>query len=322
MRTEEPRDDPILLVRANCVRVTLIHNPSAGAHGRADLERLLGLLRRERHAVRYVSAKEKDWDRALAEPADLVAVAGGDGTVGRVAKRMAGAAMPLAVLPSGTANNIAHALGMAGRPLEDLVRGWPSARRIRLDVGVAKGPWGERTFVEGVGVGLFARAVPQADRSPTLDALERADAKVAYAVQLLRDELRRAPLLDIRASVDGRKVAGRFVMLEAMSLPYVGPNLHVAPDSSPGDGLFDVVLVGEAERGRLAEDLKSWQHEKPRLAVLPTYRGRQVELEWRGFAVHIDDEIWPGEGGQALEPPARIELRMHASVQLLAPAAA
>ena len=47
---------------------------------------------------------------------DAVIVAGGDGTVGKVAKRLAGTDVPLVVLPTGTANNIARSLGIGVDP--------------------------------------------------------------------------------------------------------------------------------------------------------------------------------------------------------------
>jgi hypothetical protein len=80
----------------------------------------------------------------LDKRADLVAVAGGDGTVASVARRMVGRGIPVAVLPMGTANNIARSLGLLKKSFEELVEGWRDARRVPLDVGIVCGPWGER----------------------------------------------------------------------------------------------------------------------------------------------------------------------------------
>jgi diacylglycerol kinase (ATP) len=95
----------------------------------------------------------------LAKPCDLIAVAGGDGTVGKVARCVIGSRTPIAVLPMGTANNVANGLGVAGRPLEELIEGWKSARCVNFDVGLAKGPWGSQHFIEGFGIGLFAETM-------------------------------------------------------------------------------------------------------------------------------------------------------------------
>ena len=115
------------------MRITLIHNPRAGNHDDEGAAELRKLLKDAGHKLRYQSAKDEDWKRSLKKPADLVVVAGGDGTVGKVTRRMVGRGVPLAVLPSGTANNIARTLGLIGRPFEELVRSWEGARRVKLD---------------------------------------------------------------------------------------------------------------------------------------------------------------------------------------------
>ena len=96
--------------------------------------------------------------RAVRADAELIVAAGGDGTVAAVAREMPGRELALAVLPLGTANNIALSLGCDG-PLDALIEHWTQARVIHADLGVARGPWGERRFVEGVGGGLVARSI-------------------------------------------------------------------------------------------------------------------------------------------------------------------
>jgi diacylglycerol kinase (ATP) len=302
------------------VRVTLIHNPGAGKHGKEDLQKLLDLMRDAGHEVRYKSAKDDDWVKALDEPADLVAVAGGDGTVSRVAKRLVGRGIALAPLPAGTANNICKTLGLLGRPLETLIRGWKDARRMKLDIGVAQGPWGRRYFVEGFGIGFFAHTVPLVDASPELQNIEQPKDKVVFALQKLKDRLDHSPVIPLEATLDGADVSGDYVMFEALNIPYVGPNLYLAPDSKQGDGQFDLVMVGEAERERLGQYLARWQENRARLAVLPSRQGRELRIEWTGFRAHLDDEFWPEDESEA-EGSGAIEVRIQAAaVEVLAPA--
>ena len=104
----------------------------------------------------YQSIKEKDWKKALKKSCDIIAIAGGDGTVGKVARRLVGNTIPVAILPIGTANNIGHALGLTGRVIESLITEWETARRSNFDIGEAEGR-GSQYFVEGVGVGLLLR---------------------------------------------------------------------------------------------------------------------------------------------------------------------
>jgi diacylglycerol kinase (ATP) len=303
------------------VRVLLIHNPGAGKHAKEDVDRLLALIRECGHEVRYKSAKDDDWAKALDAPADLVAVAGGDGTVARVVKKMAGRGVPVAPLPAGTANNIATTLGIVGRPLEELVQGWKGARRVKLDVGVAEGPWGRRYFVEGVGAGLFAQTVPLVDSDPRLKQLKTPADKVRFALEKIEERLAHLQPVAVKASLDGKDVSGDYLMFEALNIAYVGPNLFLAPDSNPGDGQFDLVMVTEAERDRLSHYLKHWQEKKPRLAVLPSRQGKQLHVDWTGFRVHIDDEFWPEEDEKPKSASSAIDLRMQgAAVEVLVPA--
>ena len=275
------------------MRVTLIHNPGAGRQDQDGAAKLIRLLEDEGHAVRAVSSNE-DWKRRLAEPADVVAVAGGDGTVARVAKAMVGRGIPVAPLPAGTANNIARTLGLIDRPWEELVRAWPDARRVKLDVGVARGPWGERRFVEGVGAGLFACLLGSSDPARKLAQLKQPRERVALALEILRKQAAGCQAVALEASLDGEDISGRYLLFEAVNIMYVGPSLFLAPDSQPGDGTFEVVMVGEAERERLQNYLSSWQENRQRLPVLPTRRGKRLRMQWSGFELHIDDELLPG----------------------------
>ena len=106
------------------MRITLVHNPDAGDRGRDEETRLARLISNAGHTI---AARSRGDDPALDAPADLVVVAGGDGTVGRVARHMVGRDIPMTILPSGTANNISRTLGLAELPTEELIVGWQNA---------------------------------------------------------------------------------------------------------------------------------------------------------------------------------------------------
>ena len=72
--------------------------------------------------MRYQSTK-KSWKKAIQLPADLFIAAGGDGTVAEVIHEAAGTGVPVALLPIGTANNIARSLGIVGDAREIIDRG-------------------------------------------------------------------------------------------------------------------------------------------------------------------------------------------------------
>ena len=299
------------------MRVTLIHNPAAGRQGAAQGRKLRKLLKRFGHEVRYHSSKDKGLRRVLKKDADLVAVAGGDGTVGKVARRMVGRGVPIAVLPAGTANNVARSLGVIGRPFEDLVRGWEEGRHVKLDVGSATGPWGERYFLEGVGAGLFADLLTRQGGAREQRRKKHKANPVEGALRRLKQRAATCEPVEVRARLDGRDISGRYLMLEAVNLRYVGPNLHLAHDSQPGDGTFHVVMVTEAERPRLVHYLEHWQDNRERLAMLPSQRGRRLQIEWTGFALHIDDKLKPVEDAAADEVAGLVEARIAHAVEFV-----
>ena len=166
----------------------MIHNPDAGDDQQPSADQLLGLIEDAGHAAVYQSSREDDWDKALDEPADIVAVAGGDGIVGTVAKKLIGKAVPIAVLPLGTANNIAKTLDVVARPLTQLIGGWSQARRRKFDIGVANGPWGAKAFIEGLGMGLFTQTMYRLDARDNVDLAHLSDSedKITSVLEILK----------------------------------------------------------------------------------------------------------------------------------------
>src|SRR5262245_50718179 len=234
------------------MKVALIHNPNAGDDKGASAGQLDALIREAGHRPRLVSTQDRSWPDTVARTADLVAVAGGDGTVGEVARRLVGKGVPIAVLPMGTANNISRTLGLHDKSVLQLIPGWTKARRLHFDAGVATGPWGRAHFIEGVGLGLFAWALPKIRRNRTMASLTERDVKLAYGQQLMREHLERARPMKLAAVLDGKDISGRYLLLEAMNTRYIGPNLFLAPHVAHGAGLLDIVFVDEKDRKKLA----------------------------------------------------------------------
>jgi diacylglycerol kinase family enzyme len=198
------------------------------------------------------------------------------------------------------------------------VHGWQTARRLKLDIGLAKGPWGERYFIEGVGAGLFGNLLARPKKKNA--KVGKPEDVVDRALRRLHDIAVHCEAVDVAASLDGEDISGRYVLFEAINLRYVGPNMFLAPGSKPSDGLLDVVLVTDDERAHLLEYLNKWQDNPERRAVLPTRRGKRLKIEWTGYELHIDDKLYPREDDEHDEMSGIVEAWIQpASVELLVP---
>ena len=228
------------------MRLTVIHHASAGT-GRHSAEDLVSALRSAGHDVTYQARGEPGVEAAIARPADAVVLAGGDGTVSKLLHLVVPRGLPIGILPLGTANNLARSLGIAGT-VEEIAAGWRAERVLRLDVGVARGPWGERLFVDSAGAGATSRAMHAADRDeapPGADRLERARA-------LIRDGVLRAAPGGLEIVADGRPLAADTLVAEATVIPLLGPRLPIAPAADPSDGMLDLVHARVGDREALA----------------------------------------------------------------------
>jgi diacylglycerol kinase (ATP) len=275
------------------MRITLLHNPSAGSGSptRAELESWLTELG---HEVRYASADDGDPAAVLSRPADLAVAAGGDGTAAIVMRELAGRDIPVAILPLGTANNIARSLGVCGSPRE-LIRQLPSARSRVVDVPSVSGPWGTARFIESAGLGLFAPVLRDAQIEEHAGGVDTGQLDLRSGRgDRMRRVLARYQAARRTLEVDGVAVSEDCLLVAAFNTPCIGPRLRLAPDADPGDGLLDLLLITERERKALADYLAAIDDDpSPRFPV-PTLKCRQVIIQWDARSGHVDDQPWPG----------------------------
>lgn len=288
------------------MRILVVHNASAGDRV-YDRESLVALISAHGHDVEYMTSDD-DWAPALAGETDLVVAVGGDGTVADVARFCAGGCLPVGVLPLGTANNVACALGLVRTPVPAIVAGWTRAERWLFDMGRATGPGEDSRFFESVGVGLLAESIGAITEGGAgyVDELESAETRMKAAIGVLRATLRQIEPIHVDLVLDGRRFPGEYLMVEVLNFGYAGPNLRLAPDAVAADGLFDIVLAEARHRAQLIDDLPRYRSEGRLPAALPTYQAREVTLTCHGCRIHLDDRLrdWNGSLSLAVEPRA------------------
>ena len=294
-------------LREEKVRIALLHNPKAG---RSDYSgpKLKRLLRQAGHRVTYYSIKDGGWKSALKDGPDLVVVAGGDGTVAKVARRLIGRETPLSVLPLGTANNLAQALGFEGT-VEELIAAVGKGRLYGIDVGEARGPWGKRWIFEGAGAGLLAEYLRSPH--PELEGLS-SEEQMKRHVLALRRLLTTHRGQRWQFKLDGETLEDRFLLFEAMNTHSIGPALKLAPGAHAGDGHFNLVLVRENDRQTLLDyfEARLRRRKKPPFP-LSGRRFRRLQIKWKGAPLHLDDDLWP-EKDKTHDKSAELEIRVRA----------
>jgi len=275
------------------MRIALVYNPASGR--RVALESLRRLIVSEGHQLVREIEHLADVSALADPPAELIVVAGGDGTVADALRAAAGRGLPMAVLPLGTANNIALSLGVQG-PLELLVRSWHEAPARPFDIGVldAGGPAvpnaveGHR-FVEGVGGGLVEACLTSFRRRP-LRGGEPPPWQLVRALRRYAQTLRQLRPRRWSVRLDGTPLDGDFLLVEVLNTRSVGPNLELAPDASPSDGVLAVVAAREADRPALAAYIGDRLGGRDTRLELAAWPARCVEID-NAATLHVDDEL-------------------------------
>jgi diacylglycerol kinase family enzyme len=263
----------------------VIHNAAAGA-GKWRAKSIEKLLRDAGHTVRMESTKQK-WRQALDEEPDAFVAAGGDGTVQKVLRALEDRAIPVAILPTGTANNVAHALGFnTGDDFVERVARWQENERW-LHLARVEKRGKRRTFVEAVGFGAFAQMVSRAGSGEG----ERSAPDIAIEAirNFLAKELRKTKPVQVAGSIDGIEFAGEYLLLECLNLPYLGPRLRLAPDEQPDAPTVTVCGIPIEAREETARCLES----KEGVATIAELgRGSHVHVSSDAGA-HVDGAPWP-----------------------------
>ena len=286
-------------------RVLVIHNPTAGWRRRRRFERILSALIAEGVDVDVRPTTRRGDAEAFARAADpaqhdVIAVAGGDGTINEAVNGLGDKKLPLAIIPLGTANVLAHEIGLGGSPreiAETIAHG--VARPI--SVGIVNG----RRFVMMAGFGFDAHVV--AEVKPMIKKLF---GKAAYVLSTLKAlvcfkfpkyrVIVDGACFDVASAViaNGHFYGGTFVCAPDARLQ--DPTLHVVLFMKPG-ALRTIRYAVWMALGRL--------HKLPDVKIVPA---TDIVVE------RVDAEPVQGDGDILANLPARITLAP-AALALLMP---
>jgi diacylglycerol kinase (ATP) len=281
------------------MRARLIVNPKSGANRAAAL--LPSIIERLRTLYRDVDVTmttgpddaERAAARAVAERCDAVYVGGGDGTLnaalrGLIAADRAVAPLPVGIVPLGTGNDFAKALGLGEDPdaaLDELL----DPRVVAVDLGLLN----DRPFVN-VSAGGFVAEVSDSASEGLKDATGKLAYLIAGAMALLGTEPFSTRLVihdDGAAPIDGPALD--LQMFAVCNARLIGGGYEIASDALVDDGVLDVLVVPRMTRLELVATLQ-------RLASgdaaadrgVRRFRSGRFDLEFdRPVRVNTDGEV-------------------------------
>jgi diacylglycerol kinase (ATP) len=254
----------------------------AAADGVVDELRRAGLTPTVLPATTRADA-ERQAGAAVATGTGAVVAIGGDGAAHTALQAVAGTTTPLAVIPAGTGNDLARAVGVPQNPAAaaraaaaDLLAG----TALTVDVGRTGGRWWATVLCCGFDSAVTDRA----------NRLRWPRGPRRYDVAILVELARLRPV-ELTLVLDGRSQTLPVTLVAVGNTPWYGGGMKVCPGADPSDGLFDVTVIGPMSRRDMLGSrprLTEGSHiSRPGVTV---HRAACVELSAPGVTTYADGE--------------------------------
>ncbi|MCT1396506.1 YegS/Rv2252/BmrU family lipid kinase [Microbacterium sp. p3-SID338] len=231
--------------------IAVLSNPLSGkGRGQRVADDALAHLRRRGADVRVYAGRSAADTRRLAAVAldagpDGLVVVGGDGTLSGILEVVCAAGVPVTVVPAGTGNDLARALGLPRADVAEAVElaltGVPRA----IDIGEVRTSTGTSLFLTVAALGFDARVSDRTNR------LRWPSGALRYYLALLVELVRLRPFdFTIRVD-DGPETAAPGTLVAVGNTASYGGGMPVCIGAAPDDGALDIVAVGPLGRLRL-----------------------------------------------------------------------
>jgi YegS/Rv2252/BmrU family lipid kinase len=227
---------------------------------------------------------------------DLVIAAGGDGTVHEVVNGLMQIPQEkrprLGLVPLGSGNDFAHAIGIEKKPSEALQKVFKGVKRT-VDIGVIESEDGRREFWNNtLGIGFDATVTIHTRTLPVLRGFLMYLTAVLQTIALNHE----APRMQIKT--DEETWEENVMMFVVCNGPREGGGFLVAPDAIVDDGIFHYAAIRKVSRPmmlRLVPEVMNGTHGRFEQIRMGTLRKMELEAELP-LRIHIDGEIFSGFG--------------------------
>lgn len=242
--------------------------------------------------------------RGAGPAVDRIVVAGGDGSIAAALPALLEAGRPLAVVPLGTANDLARNLGLPTDRAEQLALVAHGAERV-IDLGLVNG----RPFLNAASIGLGAAVA----------SLHQGDAKkwlgVLNYLRVLYLAWRRVRPFTVAITCDGAEHSGHFVHLAVLNGRFHGGGLEPRPESGIDDGLLDLYALRAGPAFQLMRILAALRIKGMAPEAAFRLAGSRITIRTsRPRRVNVDGEL-------GLTTPLELEI-LRQALRVVVPAAA
>ncbi|MFF7292607.1 YegS/Rv2252/BmrU family lipid kinase [Microbacterium sp. NPDC008134] len=271
--------------------IAVLSNPFAGK-GRARSDAAVAVARlRDRgcevHEFAGTSAAETAElaARALSAAPRALLVVGGDGTLAGILPALRDSSVPIALVPAGTGNDLARALGLARRNAADAADLALDGVVRHVDVGEVSSAGRTTPFLTVAALGFDAKVSDRTNR------LRWPRGALRYYLAVLIEVVRLHPMR-FTVGVDERTPAATVGTLVAVgNTSSYGGGMPICPTAAPDDGQLDVVHVAPIGRVRLLRLFPLLLHGRHLSRPEVTHRrARTVTVSAPGLVVYADGE--------------------------------
>lgn len=288
------------------MRVVVILNPNA-RHGRAaedeaeavrtltDLGIDFSIVKTSRPGEAILIAQ-----KAAEQGYDVVCAMGGDGTVNEVINGIAGTGAALAVIPVGTGNDFAHALGVPKGDVAGACRVLARGHRRPMDLCRVN----DRYFASSFGAGFDARVTKAAN-----ERFKRLGGIRAYILAVMSVIWSFRPG-KVRILADGREIFKSPLLVAVTNWKSYGGGMYICPDAEIDDGLFDVCIVDKLPILRFLYSfprvIRGTHVTMPEVEI---FRARSVHISCsRLETYHVDGEVFEADDMELTLFPGGIDV--------------
>lgn len=272
--------------------LTLVVNPASGhGRGRRLLPQIVALLKAAGITIRAEIAHSWEdardlCDQAVASGVRGLIVVGGDGMAHLGHNACAGSSTTLGIIPAGTGNDFARAIGVPRRWREavDIVA---QGRTRVIDLMEVTGDLvaGDRGYVGSViSTGFDERVAERAERLP----VDLGAPTYAFAVLA---ELRRFRPLTYELEIDGVSRTLPAMLVAVANAGIFGGGIQIAPDFDLTDGLMDITIVHPVPRTTLlALFPRLFSGSFVSYPAIERLQARELTIAWEGGFASADGE--------------------------------